>query len=182
MPLACRGDRSTGRNGSTGPPRCSRTDRPLRWPDWTNRPRRGEWGDGPDGPRGAHGPDGHTGPTGTTGPTGPTGPNGAQGLQGPAGPTNTIVRLESDNPSDTNEVIQCNGPDNAGTGRALGGGVAGDSDTAGTPDPNIELSAPAEADGSRAESDEQPTGWIGRIDWFGLPERTFTVYVICAVP
>jgi Collagen triple helix repeat (20 copies) len=154
---------------------------------------------GPTGPRGATGatgamgavgepgPTGPTGFTGTTGATGAQGPQGVQGPegpQGPAGPANTIVRLESDNPTDTNETIQCSGPDSAGTGRALGGGVAGDLDPVGSLDPTVELSAPVEADGSRAEADDQPTGWIGRIDWFNDSSgtRTFTVYVICAAP
>jgi hypothetical protein len=140
---------------------------------------------GPPGPTGATGPVGEPGPTGPTGfagPTGPTGPTGPDGPAGPAGPANTVVRFQSDNAEDTNQVIQCEGPDNDGSGRALGGGVWGDADTVIGPDPTVELSAPVNAAGNRIdEPGEQATGWIGRIEWINeAPPRTFTVYVICA--
>jgi hypothetical protein len=136
---------------------------------------------GPAGPAGAIGPAGATGPAGAIGATGeigPEGPEGPEGPQGPAGPANTVVRLVSGVDQDTNAVVQC-----GGTGRALGGGASGDADLAGSPDPTVELSAPADAQGNKAADGELATGWIGRVDWFnGSETEKFTVYVICTVP
>jgi hypothetical protein len=142
---------------------------------------------GPEGPTGATGPAGAvgpTGPTGVTGPTGPTGPVGATGPAGPSGTAGTHVQIDAGNPEDANAVVQCGGTETAGTGQALSGGASGDPDTNQTgEDPSIELSAPAEADGTPVEATDQPTGWIARVDFFNhTPPDTFTVYVVCAEP
>jgi hypothetical protein len=100
---------------------------------------------------------------------------------GPAGPADTFVRFVSGIATDTNAVVQCDESTPA-DGHAIGGGVSGDDDTVGMPDPLVELSAPVDAAGSKPDIGERATGWIGRIDWFGLTGRTFTVYVICAAP
>jgi hypothetical protein len=112
---------------------------------------------------------------------GPTGPTGPGGPTGPAGPANTVVRRQSGNPEDVNAVIQCQGPDTAGTGRALGGGVSAEPDAVATFDPVVELTAPANASGVKAADSEQATGWIGRVD-SPNPGESFSVYVICAQP
>jgi hypothetical protein len=82
-------------------------------------------------------------------------------------------------PEDTTASVQC------GNGRlALSGGAAATNkgNPANPPlasdDPNMELSAPAEADGSIAEADDVPTGWVARIDSIQSP-RTFSVYAVC---
>jgi hypothetical protein len=84
------------------------------------------------------------------------------------------VRTISGAPEDVDALIQCGGAPTAGTGRALGGGAISTDPN----DPLIELSGPAEADGSPAEAGDQLTGWRARID--GATGSTFTVYVICA--
>ena len=80
--------------------------------------------------------------------------------------------------------MQCGGTETAGTGLALAGGAMQQPDSAGSgDDPVIELSAPAEADGTPAEAADQPTGWIARIDApASTPAKTFSVYVVCATP
>jgi hypothetical protein len=147
---------------------------------------------GPTGPRGATGPIGEMGPVGEPGPSGPTGsigpqgvpgppgPQGPEGPEGPAGPADTVVRLDDNNTEDINQIVQCGGTDMAGTGRALGGGVAADTDDPAF-DPTVELSAPVKANGQKALEGDQPTGWIGRVDSNTVSD-TFTVYVICAAP
>jgi hypothetical protein len=137
---------------------------------------------GPAGPGGPAGPAGPPGPAGSDGESivGPTGPTGPDGAMGPAGPANTVVRVDTGNADDTNEVVQCD-PDSPEDGRALGGGVSGEPDGAVPHDAVIELSAPVDAADNRASEGEQATGWIGRMDPPGTGE-TFTVYVICAAP
>jgi hypothetical protein len=140
---------------------------------------------GPVGPAGAQGAQGVQGPQGPPGPQGPEGEAivGPTGPTGPAGPADTFVRHVSGVDDDTDAVVQCDETTPA-EGRALGGGVWGDDDTSGgAPDPTVELSAPVDADGNRIDGDQQATGWIGKVEWFNeTPPRTFTVYVICAVP
>jgi hypothetical protein len=113
---------------------------------------------------------------------GPTGEVGVTGPTGPSGPADTFVRRQSGNTEDQDAIIQCEGTDTAGTGRALGGGVSAEPDS-GSWDPTVELSAPVNAAGQKAADDEQATGWIGRVDTnAGVGLETFSVYVVCAVP
>jgi hypothetical protein len=86
------------------------------------------------------------------------------------------LRTITNAPEDGDALVQCGGAPTAGTGVALGGGAVS---TDGN-DPLIELSVPAEADGSPAEPGDQATGWRARID--GATGSTFTVYVTCAAP
>jgi hypothetical protein len=86
------------------------------------------------------------------------------------------LRTITNAPEDVDALIQCGGAPTAGTGVALGGGAIS---TDGN-DPLIELSVPAEADGSPAEAGDQATGWRARID--GAAGSTFSVYVTCAAP
>jgi hypothetical protein len=144
---------------------------------------------GAQGVQGIQGVNGTTGPTGPTGPTGlagPTGPTGPTGPQGPSGLAGTFVRTNpvqpqsgpppAGLPDDADGVVQCGGTPTAGTGLALGGGAI----STDTNDPLVEMSVPAEADGSPAEPGDQATGWRARMD--GATGSTFTVYVICAGP
>jgi Collagen triple helix repeat (20 copies) len=143
---------------------------------------------GPVGATGSAGAAGNDGVTGPTGPRGPTGDTGAQGdigptgPTGPAGPADTFVRQVSGIQDDTIAVVQCDAA-NPEEGRALGGGVSGDGDASlAGPDPTVELSAPADAQGNRTAEGERATGWIGKLEWFNeTPPRTFTVYAVCAV-
>ena len=80
-----------------------------------------------------------------------------------------------------NAVIQCGGTDQAGTGRALGGGVSAEPDATAAFDPVVELTAPANAAGQKAANNEDATGWIGRVDSPNAGE-SFDIYVICAGP
>jgi hypothetical protein len=73
-------------------------------------------------------------------------------------------------------IVQCGGTDTAGTGLALGGGAK--SNEPSDNNPFVELSTPAESDGSEPEAGEQPTGWRARVD--SGANQPFTVYVLCA--
>ena len=86
------------------------------------------------------------------------------------------MRTIANAPEDADALIQCGGTPTAGTGVALGGGAISSDPN----DPLIELSGPAEADGTVAEPSDTPTGWRARID--GATGTTFTVYVTCAAP
>jgi Collagen triple helix repeat (20 copies) len=135
---------------------------------------------GPAGPGGPAGPPGPPGPPGATGATGATGPVGVTGPTGPTGPAGTFVRIDSGNADDTDAVVQCD-PGDPGAGKALGGGVSAEGEQTSTVHPTVELTAPANAAGAKVGPAEQATGWIGRADW-NVSGRTFTVYVICALP
>jgi hypothetical protein len=86
------------------------------------------------------------------------------------------VRTVANVADDAEGLIQCGGTPTAGTGRALGGGAISNDPN----DPLIELSGPAEADGTIAEANDQPTGWRARMDT--VSGGVFTIYVICAAP
>ena len=139
---------------------------------------------GPPGPTGPEGPRGLTGAVGPVGPAGPAGPTGAAGPQGPAGPAGfasvtSVVNVCGDNVEGAQTACEAYCPSGQ---RVLGGGGMGLGDF--NEHQNVNASFPIVDDGSVADEDVPPTGWIVWInnekDTATSSEETIKVWVVCA--
>jgi hypothetical protein len=156
-PVGPKGD--TGATGSAGPKGEAGATGPI----------------GPQGPAGTRGPQGLIGPIGPVGPAGPKGDTGAAGFSS----LTSIVNVCGDNAEGTQTSCEAYCP--AGK-YVLGGGGMGLGDYA--EHQNVNSSFPVVADGSSADEDIPPSGWIVWVnnepDTASSSEVTVKVWVVCA--